>query len=143
MGQLYVWGGRWGVSEDAVDIFEGHAEEDSGEGGEEEEEEGREITCAAVCSTGGVMCVTRDGRVWGSRGSRVEREEGVEGLLPKLRIEKAATRREDGDGAGGREFEEIDLRRFGIEKGGGRKERVVEKVMVASGGRGFLLVCSD
>lgn len=121
-----------------MNVFEGLEDDEGGDG--EEEEEGREVTCAAVCSTGGVVCATRDGRVWGSRGSRVEVDEGLEGLLPKLRIEKVATTRRTEDGSEAREFEEIDLKRFGIGRNG---KRVVQKVMVSSGGRGFFLVYSD
>lgn len=115
-------------------MFERAGQDEDGEVNDlsPEEEEGREITSAAVCSTGGVVCVTRDGRVWGSRGSRMEKEEDVEGLLPKLRIEKSVTRPEER----GREFEEVNLREFGIEKGA---KRFVKKVVVASGGRGFFL----
>lgn len=129
MGQLFVWGGKWGTAEEAVEVDPCS----EGEGEEEEDEDGREIVSAAVSSNGGVVCVRRDGNVWWTRCARAQGVEDGEGLLPKRRIEKAAGRREDE-----REFEKVDLREWGAGAGGGRKAR---RVVGASGGRGFFLVC--
>ena len=110
------------MAEEAEPVVPFSGSETSGGGGDDGE--ANEVISAAVGIEGGCVAVTRDGRVFGLGAG----EEG--GWMPKVRIERA-----DASGLG--EWEEMDLRRFGVGWEGGKK---VKKVVGASGGRGWFLI---
>lgn len=128
-GEVFVWGGRYGVPDQPLDL-DGLGQERANEGGGEDEEvEPLHVVAASIGSTGAVVLGLSDGRVVASHADEVD-------LLPTRPVDgpQRRSRLEKGDEWGWKELRGV---------GGREGERGLREIVPASGGRGWLLLYDD
>lgn len=121
-GDVWVWGGHWGVADAPLPLPEPPGEDPSS------------VSSAAVSSTGALVVALEHGAVF-SIG--LDEEALKPPLRPDLVVRPAPI------DLNRLEWEEMDLTAFGVGLGGPGGRRRAHRVISASGGRGFFFSLKD